>query len=218
MHCSPEWNDLVQSSSGDVRRLASVWRFSSIPIAVDENTAEHSYWVALYAAMIHRTAAPDGLFQGILGPILLKALVHDLAECVTGDVVRVFKYSTPELKQEVDRAENILMKKLPNLVQDLVGEAEQPQGNDKAYISAVVKCADFLSLFQFMRREAMRGNSEIAPFYGRMITDLETMASDERELVVGKDLKFRPSELYTAMFTEARAIYRFKWNIGSNNG
>ena len=94
------WDEVIKASTSDVRRLSSVWRYSSVPVAVQENVAEHSYWVALYGAMIHRALDPN---VGILGHVVLKSLLHDLGECVTGDVVRIFKYSTPELKVEVDR-------------------------------------------------------------------------------------------------------------------
>ena len=53
-----DWSKVLEAASGDVRRLSHVVRYSSIPISVPENVAEHSYWVSLYAILIHRTLRP----------------------------------------------------------------------------------------------------------------------------------------------------------------
>lgn len=200
---------MIGASTGDVRRLSAVWRYSSIPVAVRENVAEHSYWVAMYGAMIHRAMDPD---VSTLGQIVLRSLVHDLGECVTGDVVRVFKYATPELKAEVDRAEAILAGRFHPALRDLVAFIESTGAHPgtpwDGYVKAVVKAADFLSLFQYMRREASRGNLEIIPFYNRMVVDFADMAdtsgvSDASGGV--KDARF-PESFYEDLHAEAVAV------------
>jgi len=203
---------VIRASTGDVRRLSSVWRFSSIPVAVQENVAEHSYWVAIYAAMIHLEILPD---RDMLGKVVLASLIHDLEECVTGDVVRVFKYSTPELKAEVDRAEALLSERLDpevkavsKTIRSFTGLTGSVETKWDRYTKAVVKAADFLSLFQYMRREAARGNMEIIPFYNRMVSDLSEMAettgvSDAGEEVI--DTGF-PESFYEELHAEAVAV------------
>ncbi len=178
------WWPAIGEMGGDVRRLSHVFRFSSVPVSVPENTAEHSFWVALYAVMIHAElgGSPDDV-----GPVLLEALVHDLPECVTGDVLRILKYSTPGMKGEVDRAEAILAEKLlgPRVlsISKLAGATRTrvrkggAATGGRRYVKDVVKAADFMSLFQYMKREAMRGNQEIAPYFSRMRSDLSKMAS-----------------------------------------
>ena len=89
------WNSLIRTTTDDVKRLTAVWRYSSIPVAVRENVAEHSYWVALYAVLIVREL---GAGQDVQGMVAIDGLIHDVGECVTGDVVRPFKYSSPEFK------------------------------------------------------------------------------------------------------------------------
>ncbi len=165
----------MKASTGDVRRLSHVTRFSSIPVSVLETTAEHSFWVTLFSMMIHRhLGAPDEH----VAEITTHAVLHDLAECVTGDVVRTFKYATPEIKQAVDDAELILTEKLlPPEVKSLyawsegLAPGENPQDYSD-YAKAVVKAADWMSLYHYMRREAARGNREIIPFYNRMTVEL----------------------------------------------
>lgn len=208
---SSRWEGLIRASSGDVRRLSAVNRFSSIPVCVFENVAEHHYWVAVYGAMIHRSLSPD---LQLLGAVVLGAIVHDVYECVTGDVVRVFKYATPELKAEVDRAEGILAERLPAKVKDLIEIAEHPgvRGSPSSvpaqYVKAVIKAADFMSLFQYMRREAARGNLEAIPFYNRMVSDLEEMARKPSDVAVNADVEEArfPASFYEALHAEALAV------------
>lgn len=193
--------------SGDVRRLSHVVRFSSIPVAVSETTAEHSFWVALYAVMIHLELGgkPEDI-----GAVVLGAVVHDLPECVTGDVVRTLKYSTPELKREVDRAEEFLSEKLLGpKIRGLLAVAEllrtkKAKKADPDYVKTVVKAADFMSLFQYMRREAMRGNLEIVPYFNRMRRDLHKMSRGAGE-EPGTGFPF---DFYASLCDEAGVISR----------
>lgn len=203
------WEGLVRASTNDIRRLTAVWRYSSIPVAVRENVAEHSYWVALYAAMIHLELCPD---RSALGTVVLMSLVHDQAECVTGDVVRVFKYATQGLKAEVDRAEAILSARLEPEVRglaDVVGSLAGPPGGPwNRYMKAVVKAADFMSLFQYMRREAARGNLEIIPFYNRMVSDLDEMSRTSVVCEASAEISESgfPGSFYESLHREAVAV------------
>ncbi len=201
------WRSIVEASASDVRRLSSVWRFSSIPVTVTENTAEHSFWVALYATMILESLGRDAVKSDMLASTLLHAIVHDVAECVTGDVVRTFKYSTPELKKEVDRAEELLIKKTHPGTKRIIDLSGQLSNRNEKFIKSVVKAADFLSLFQFMRREALRGNKEICPFFKMMIHDFEVMEQQDTVLTYGRNKKFFPSFIYTEMRQQAHMVY-----------
>lgn len=189
----PDWDSLLLASTHDVRRLDSVIRFSSIPVTFSESTAAHSFWVALYSLMIWQLLAETRpRMTSRLDEVLRHAITHDLGESVGGDVVRTLKYSTPEMKHEVDRAEGILVDKLlPFQVRRTV----LPRPSED--VLAIVKAADFLSLWQFMRREAARKNLEIIPYFTRMIRDIEDKAKEEHPLVGG---------LYRSMYHEAKAV------------
>lgn len=205
---SPSWQAVVEAAAGDVRRLSFVTRYSSIPISVKENVGEHSFWVALYAAMIHRAARPaDG---HLAGAILLKAVIHDQAECVTGDIVRTFKYSSQALKDAIDEAESLIIDRFPKPIvdlyafqEDLSGMTERGRGDpDVQYVEAVVKAGDFLSLQQYMNREWLRGNREIEGFFDRMVADLRMMQEKVAAHPVPDVAKL--AELYGAMADSAR--------------
>jgi 5'-deoxynucleotidase YfbR-like HD superfamily hydrolase len=190
--CPNPWQKMVDASSGDIRRLASVWRYSSIPIVIPENVADHMYWTAIYSVMIHSqlqglstdSARKKYGKKSVLLAILLKAITHDMAEAVTGDIIRPFKYSSPTLKEEIDRAEKDMVEtRLPKEVKEIAILADQMTSFDNSeYVNAVVKAADFLSLYQFMRREVLRGNAEIRDFVQIMVEDFEKLPLTSNQL------------------------------------
>lgn len=160
-----------------MRRLSAVDRFSSIPVVVKENVAEHSFWVVLYSMMIHsEVSGPSEAIRDVLA----FAAVHDLPECLTGDVVRTFKYSSIAMRAAVDAAEAKLVERLPKAILALyeaasAAAADLAQSPNGWYVNDVVKAADFLSLYQYMWRERMKGNREIDQFFLRMRRDVMTM-------------------------------------------
>ncbi len=197
MTTSKDWLEVLESASGDVRRLSYADRFTTIPVNIRENVAEHSYWVAFYAVLIHRHIFPGESCAPLLGAISLYALVHDLPECITGDVVRTFKYSSEALKNAIDDAEDLMVEKLPGSVQELFPLWKTLAGDKVSYVKAVVKAADFLSLFQYLNRERLRGNEEILPFLERMRDDLHMMGKAVANSIDPDVAQF--ASLYTQM-------------------
>ena len=198
------WDSLVRATTDDVKRLTAVVRYSSIPVAVHENVAEHSFWVSLYAVMIARALGADSDVQG---QVALFGTMHDLAECVTGDVVRPFKYSSPEFKKAVDEAEADMLVGLPSEVASLMTDMDEVRSE---YIRTIVKAADWLSVYQYMRREAARGNLEIIPFFMRMVEDLGSMTKENegRKIPVGGTDNFMPSGFYRTLWGQALRVAR----------
>lgn len=191
--------------AGPTSRLDFVRRYSSIPTNTTEYTSTHSFWVAFYTAIIHKEYGSTVVGGECVseGHLYLKAILHDLAEAVTGDIVRPFKYATPELKKEVDRAESIMADQLfPKPVKDLLGELEKksPPSAVDQYISEVVKAADFCSLYMYMRREVMTGNRLVKPFFEIMVSELEKQSKVET-------VASRVQEVYTELHEESRSLW-----------
>lgn len=194
----PDWDNVIDTCSGDVRRLSYSDRYTTIPVTCRENVAEHSYWVALYALFIHRELGEP---EELTGLILAYALIHDLVECRSGDLVRTFKYLTPELKSAVSNAEGIIERGMPDLIRaefsaiEMISDLKQ-----RAYVKAVVKTADFISLHQYLIRELNRGNVEIQPFIIRMQNDLiaigmEMEKSEDGRIAVQAEIMFKLAKI-----------------------
>lgn len=204
----PVWTEILDASDGDVRRLDYVTRYSSIPATEHENTSAHSFWVTLYAGMIQQSVAPGD--YRTMSAVLLGACLHDVQDCVSGDVVRPFKYSSDFFKEQVQAAERKMVERLHPELRGMVQLAEMmAMGSGSEYVESVIKAADFMSLFHYMRREAMRGNLEVWPFFQRMMADLQTQAnvmnnkwirpeSDEYEVCL--------HGLYAAMVSDAKKV------------
>lgn len=197
METVQDWKPLLEAASSDIRRLDYVTRYSSIPVTFPETDSMHMYWVSIYSMMVHRRLHGPRDLDAL---IMQHALTHDALECLSGDIVRTFKYSSEEFRQAVNRAEEGLANSLPIEVRSLLDEVRQHitsfghtlhwKGD---YVKDVVKAADFMSLYQYMWREKKRGNSEIDPFFGRMIADLNAMGDKLRKAtsvkVLGLDIQ-----------------------------
>lgn len=94
--------NLTELLAGDTRQMSSVIRYSSIPHGRGENVAEHSFYVAFYCLLIARDLLAQG-FKIDMERLLTCAIIHDLDEAVTGDIIRTVKYSSPELKHLLER-------------------------------------------------------------------------------------------------------------------
>lgn len=172
------WKKFLIDDHSEVKRLDYVMRYSSIPAVFQESVSQHTFWVLLHSVLLHRELTQS---SNITDPsieifIFRKALIHDIGECVTGDVVRTFKYSSVNFKEAVDEAEDAMVQKyLPDSIKSLMLDSNSKNPQDAKYVDSIVKAADFISLFNYMKREHNRGNQEINPFLNKMREDLFNM-------------------------------------------
>src|SRR5438132_7865233 len=84
------------------RNLGKVIRFSADTRIKDETVAEHSYHVALYSMILADLEQQFG--NKVNKERLMKAaLIHDLEECLTGDIIYDFKHSNEKLAEEIKK-------------------------------------------------------------------------------------------------------------------
>ena len=172
-----DWKQFLLDDHAEIKRLDYVVRYNSIPALFQESVSQHSFWVTLYSCLLHNKISGDSGSTYSELRILKKSLTHDIGECVSGDLVRTFKYSSPEFKRAVDMAEETMVEKyLPLSIKNLIKSSQSQDAEDEEYENAIVKAADFISLFHFMYREHNRGNREITPFLNRMRSDMNRMA------------------------------------------
>jgi 5'-deoxynucleotidase YfbR-like HD superfamily hydrolase len=126
----------------------------------------------MYAMLIHRKLGRNLLIGEIDAHVMLHALTHDLSDSIGSDLVRILKYSSPEFTAAVHKAEESMVCKLDERILSLYRLANI---HKDWYIEAVVKAADFMSLYEYMWREKNMGNKEIEPFFQRMVADMKMM-------------------------------------------
>ena len=71
-------------------------------------------------------------------------------------------------------------------------------------MKAIVKAADFMSLFTYMRREVLMGNREVKPFFQIMVKDLLDMSN--QPMVELESVKFDQGKFYSSIGVEASNI------------
>lgn len=177
--------------SGNPIRLRYVFRYSTSRVGCPESVAEHSFFVAFFCLLIGRWV--EGAYEaqpekfaltciscGIPTPrpnmevLLERALVHDLEEARSGDVPRPFKYSSPELRELLERASREAFKQV---LDDVVVEPPSGDGGcydysdrdillevwetakDNSMEGRILAFADFLAVLGFMVQEAQHGGN-----------------------------------------------------------
>ena len=84
--------------AGNLIMLKHTYRYSSVPVLVRENVAEHSFWTAILAVTI---AIELQMSRQEIGKVALKSLLHDIEESMTGDLIRDMKYHDDETRQAI---------------------------------------------------------------------------------------------------------------------
>lgn len=191
----PSRLDVEEMLVGDPIRLRYVWRYSSCRVNHRESVAEHSYYVALYAALIGQWLQRNPLqFVDSAGNeqrlvhrlswerLMIRAVLHDLEEGRTGDMPRFFKHSTPALTAMLEDAATQAFSQIVGKLVDedwanrlvrnwLVAKDDRLEGR-------VIAFADFLSVLAFIIQEMKSGNrdavehiTELEGYYANFETD-----------------------------------------------
>lgn len=201
-----EWGSFLLNDRSHVKRLDYVERYNSIPSVFKETVSTHSFWVIFNSCLIHRklceSIKTDPEILELL--IMRRAMVHDLGEALTSDMVLPFKYFNPELKNMIDKVENDMIEKFfPESIKTLINSKSNSE-EENVYINAVVKAADWMSVFHYMNREINRGNQEMKSFVIRMKKDTLKMVYDtgSRGFWYSKSL----ANLYDSMYSLVEVV------------
>jgi len=144
---------------GSVNNLAFVDRYATFKFRRKDNVAEHSYYVALYSLIIAEELFPGAYDKGRL---LSLALLHDLPESISGDLVITFKRYDLDLRQKMEQASFDMMReehhkeKLPLYLSDMAEEYDKDNTSIETWIIAF---ADRLHVATRIVEEADLGNS-----------------------------------------------------------
>lgn len=144
---------------GQLYRAGSVERYHTVRTHHRQTLADHSWGVAMVLLKIKPSVGAD---------VLKAALVHDLAESVTGDVPFPVKRDYPKLADAL-RAVELEFNKRHELT-DLAGAD-----------LTLLKWADMAELCLFTQYEILMGNAELLPVYQRGISHLIQLGFPTRE-------------------------------------
>ena len=143
------------------RNLGRIFRFNAKPRIEEESVAEHSFYVALYAMIIADLESQRGLRIN-MERLLRSAILHDLEESMTGDILHGFKYSSPSLSREINRMSLMFYKNLsshlPKRLARKYMEIRTNAKNPKTIEGKILEAADKLEVLIYALGEISMGN------------------------------------------------------------
>lgn len=143
------------------RRLAQVKRYHATPLHQNETVAEHSFYVAMIARAICGELSERGVRVNTQ-EVLEKALIHDIEEMFSGDIIQPFKYSDPTLKELIDKlnlksVDQAFEGLPPTLAAHLINLWKNYHA-EKKLEDKIVKISDRLSLIAYCLEQMRLGN------------------------------------------------------------
>jgi len=155
--------DLFHNMTGPIARMSYVNRYSSIPVNRRENVAEHSWWVSFIALMVGTDLQAQG-HDVKFDTLLMRAIMHDTSECMSGDIIRSYKHSDPEIREAMRNADDMAMAELTSKWGLLVGVALRhwyATAKAEDLEGSIVAFADMAAVAFYCREEDRSGNRAI---------------------------------------------------------
>lgn len=173
--------DMFVAVNGSVKRLSHLRRYSSFRAIWSENVAEHSFYCAFYAWLVASDLVTRG-YDVDPDAACAMAVFADLEEALTGDLLTIFKNSSPELKAESKRMAGHCAQAMfteYGALEPRVTNVWQASSEDSLE-ARVVKFADLLCVVAYAREEVAAGNDAFRPVLRDIHRDMRSYL-DENE-------------------------------------
>lgn len=169
------------------RNLDKIVRFSSMLRLKDESVAEHSYHVTFYAMML--ADIEQKLENKVdVEKVFRLALMHDLEECMTGDILFDFKKSDEKLAEQIEKMGlQYLKKMLDNLPDYLSKDYEKvwaESRENKGIEGKLVQAADWLEALMYAIEENSIGNKNFDKVINGSVENLKSLNLKSVDMVL----------------------------------
>lgn len=178
-------NDIAPLLTGDIRRMAHVYRYSSLPLNRRENVAEHTFYATFNVLWMYEQLRDIPGVDLDLGMLLKRATVHDLDESLTGDFLRIVKYGVPGLKSLLDSASGILVEKLEQQLH-MSFRDDWACAKEDGIDGLIMKIADLWCVVSFIVEEIRTGNRhflsavpEVQGYFADLVMESESLEGEE---------------------------------------
>jgi 5'-deoxynucleotidase YfbR-like HD superfamily hydrolase len=160
---------LKELLNGSSVQLRYVKRYAIFNCINPESVAEHSFYTVLYCLFVGEWAREHGTSLDI-GKLLTRAVLHDLEEARTGDILRMFKHRSASLTKAINRVGEeeladalsaIVIEDTDSVAPSLV--AEWKWAKDSTPEGRVMAFADFLSVLSYLMQELQFTNESRVP-------------------------------------------------------
>jgi putative hydrolase of HD superfamily len=147
------------------RNLDRVVRFSNQMRIKDESVAAHSFHTAMYSMILADLEIAAGNKVNV-EKLLRSALIHDLEESMTGDILHGFKYSDPELLKNMRKMGAEFYEKIvENLPESISGKYMDLWRDAKSenLEGEIMEAADKIEALIYSIEEYSLGNKNFKP-------------------------------------------------------
>jgi 5'-deoxynucleotidase YfbR-like HD superfamily hydrolase len=166
---------------GKLSRLTDTFRYSAQSVIIRENVAEHSFWTAMIGIGI----ALEAQLEPFVPHVALKAVVHDIEECMTGDLVRDMKYASPDVRDAIKEIERRFLSQWAHQLGEPGAYLKNQwrDAKDKSKAGQIVACADALSVIAYCTREMSLGNQNLHEIRNSCVKLIHDKFGDDPQLV-----------------------------------
>ena len=170
-------------------RMKYIHRWALMRNAREENLSEHCLEVGILTHALCLIGNKKLNKKLSVDRAVLRALYHDAAEILTGDMPTPVKYRREELKtayKKVEKeAEERLLSTLPDYLEEEYRKVFFPEEEENAaYENKLIKAADKLSALIKCEEELRSGNQEFATAASSTRRKIEEMAEELTELKI----------------------------------
>ena len=170
-------------------RMKNIHRWALMRNAREENLSEHCLEVGILTHALCLIGNKKLNKKLSVDRAVLRALYHDAAEILTGDMPTPVKYRREELKtayKKVEKeAEERLLSTLPDYLEEEYKKVFFPEEEENtAYENKLIKAADKLSALIKCEEELRSGNQEFATAAASTRRKIEEMAEELTELKI----------------------------------
>lgn len=140
-------------------------RYSSVPVNNPENVAEHSWQVAMLSFLLGVDITDYPPFEDAERPdmylLLARALIHDLTETMSGDIIRSYKHGSIDIREAMEHQDRQNAHRLAReLGLPAVGHlCNHAKADDLE--GTIISLADMLCVVSYCVAEHRLGNREV---------------------------------------------------------
>jgi len=174
-------------------QMSNIRRYSRDFMVKEENVLEHVGFVVYFCAVVAKRLIAEGVDVDI-AKLLLRAVMHDIGETITGDVARPTKYSRKSVKNGLDAFEGKAVKHIEKVLSISFTE-EWENAKDESIEGYIIRIADWASVLVKVMTEVVYYNNH------GFIRVLEELAQGREEfLEIGN--KHAPLSYFTVALVQ----------------
>ena len=143
-----------------LNQMESINRFSRDRLVNEENVLQHTGWVCVWSYFVAVQIQQHYSVKLDFEKIFRGAVTHDMEEISTGDIPRVTKYASKEIREAIEKWENTSILKIEQVLNNdcLHKDWSNAKGN-KTIEQYIVKIADIAAVICKLWDEVVRLNN-----------------------------------------------------------